>query len=173
MARLNMSSPWVIFYKELDAFFKDDPEVTVVYNDVEMEVNLYVDNGAKAGALEYLLPSSKTYGAVTININIIPANEEEKTIYNYVKTTGKVGNELMGLEDYYYFALENHGAFVFMDIIDIMTNKMIFIVFAKEVVQYFTDDLGDIHGVCSTLYQEIAKNIFEKKNGVFFCTDIE
>ena len=50
---------------------------------------------------------------------------------------------------------------------------MTYVVFKKEVVQYFNDSLGDIHGVCSTLMQDIAKDIFEDTEGVYFCTDTE
>lgn len=42
----------------------------------------------------------------------------------------------------------------------------------NKVVQYFNDDLGDAHGVCSTLYQEIAKDVFGEHEGIFFCTNL-
>ena len=48
---------------------------------------------------------------------------------------------------------------------------MTYVVFVKEVVQYFNDDLGDANGVCSTLYQDIAKRLFTSTEGVFFCTN--
>ena len=43
-------------------------------------------------------------------------------------------------------------------------------VFAKEVVQYWNDSLSDPYGKVSTLYQDIAKDIFEDTDGVMFCT---
>lgn len=53
----------------------------------------------------------------------------------------------------------------------IMTNPMTFIVFQNKVVQYWNDDLGDINGNCSTLYQTVAKDVFGDVEGIFFCTD--
>jgi hypothetical protein len=46
-----------------------------------------------------------------------------------------------------------------------------YIVFERKVVQYHNDDIGDIHGKRSTLYQEIAKEIFATNPGVYYCTD--
>lgn len=43
--------------------------------------------------------------------------------------------------------------------------------FKKEVVQYFTDNLGDYNGYRSTLYENIARDIFGDIVGVFFCTN--
>lgn len=41
----------------------------------------------------------------------------------------------------------------------------------KEVVQYFNDNIGDINGNCSTLYEIIARDIFPNVNGIYFCTE--
>lgn len=57
--------------------------------------------------------------------------------------------------------------------VDTMSNPMDFIVFEKEVVQYFDDNLGDLYGIRSTLYQDLANEVFEDHQGVFFNTDIE
>jgi hypothetical protein len=49
------------------------------------------------------------------------------------------------------------------------------VVFVPKVVQYYTDNLGDINGFRTTLYQELAKELFgesELTRGVYFCTDI-
>ena len=48
-----------------------------------------------------------------------------------------------------------------------------YVIFANKVVQYFNDSLSDAHGVCSTLYQDIARDVFGDDCGVYFCTDLE
>ena len=48
---------------------------------------------------------------------------------------------------------------------------MTFIVFEKVVVQWFSDSIGDWYGLTSTLYQDLAKDIFGNIDGVYFCTD--
>ena len=157
MAKLNLSPPWVVYYRKLSTFFKEDPEVRITYDEIEQEIKLYVDNAEKAVALENLLPSEQVFGNVTLYITVVPAN---KTCFDSVKA----GNST-NLNDIVRICF-NNKAVVGVKIVDgIMTNRMTFVIFKKEVVQYFTDDNGDYHGICSTLYQDLAKE--------FFCTDNE
>lgn len=55
----------------------------------------------------------------------------------------------------------------------IFSNPITYIVFKNKVVQFWNDDLSDIYGNRSTLYQDIAKEIFGESSGIFFCTDKE
>lgn len=163
MARLNLSPPWVVYYRKLSAFFKEDPEVSITYDDIEQEIKLYVSNAEKAVALENLLPNEQNFGNVTLYITIVPAN---KTCFDSVKAGYSTNSN-----DIVHICF-NNKAVVDIKIVDgIMTNKMTFVIFKKKVVQYFTDDIGDYHGIHSTLYQDLAKDILGNIDGVFFCTD--
>lgn len=156
MARLKLSSPWIIYYKEVDAFFKEDPEVNVVYDEEENTITLYVANGDKADALTQLLPVSREFGDVSVRHRIIPGNLGHGVNGSVLEAAFKNNNAVSYIKTI-------HGLF---------SNDLNYVVFKKEVVQYFNDDLGDINGMCSTLYQNIAKNIFIDIEGLFFCTDI-
>lgn len=168
MARLSLSSPWVSFYHEVSTFFEKDPDVRVVYDEDENILNLYVDNASKAAALTELLPVEKAFGGVTMRINVIPANR-----VNAAKVASfKANNEPLGLV--YEAALDgNEHLADIVHITGIFNNPMTYVIFKKEVVQYFNDSLGDFNGVCSTLMQNIANEIFEKREGIYFCTDIK
>ena len=51
-----------------------------------------------------------------------------------------------------------------------------YVVFKNCVVQFFNDNLNDAHGLVSTLYQDIANELFAEAAGlecVHYCTDIE
>lgn len=163
MAKLNLSSPWVVYYRKLSAFFKEDPEVRITYDEIEQEIKLYVDNAEKAVALEKLLPHEQNFGNVTLYITIVPAN---KTTFDSVKA----GNST-NLNDIIQICI-NNKAVVGVKVVDgIMTNRMTFVIFKKEVVQWFSDSIDDWHGLTSTLYQDLAKDIFGNIDGVYFCTD--
>lgn len=159
MALLKLSSPWVIFYRELNAMFEQDPEIKVIFDEEENVVTLYVDNATKAEALQLLIPEEKNFGNVKLKIDIIPANDVATlTPYDY--------------EHAFDTAFKGNGAFCFSDTIyGIMSNPITYVVFENRVVQYFNDSLSDIHGLCSTLYQEIAKDIFNPLPGVYYCTN--
>lgn len=151
-----LAPPWIEYVNELTALFAKDPAIKVVYDNNENEVKLYVDGQAKADALTQLLPASKEFGNVTLNITIVPANKLKSTV------------------DLYRAAFEGNEAFVeSWTAQGIFTNPITYIIFKKEVVQFYNDNLADAHGNKNTLYQEIAKDVFENKNGIYFCTDTE
>lgn len=156
MTNVKMVAPWVEFYREIEALFKQDPAVNTVFDEDAKEIKLFVKGVAKADALTQLLPAEKTYGNVTVKVTVIPANEERTTIelIRDAFSGNPALNEIFTV----------HGAF---------TNDLHYVIFRKEVVQYFNDDLGDAHGVRSTLYQELAKEVIGECDNVFFCTDTE
>ena len=164
MAKVGLSAPWVQFYHEVTAFFKNDSEVMVVYEEENNKLKLYVDNTVKAEALSQLMPSKKVFGSTTLEILIIPSNNaKESTYFSF--------SAIKGNKDLLSAALQGNKAVVDIIQVDVFTNPLIYVVFKPEVIQYFNDSLGDIHGLCSTLNQEIAKDIFNKIDNVCYCTD--
>ena len=158
MALLRLSAPWQTFYKELCVLFSQDEEVHIIYDEDEQIINVYVENEAKSDALNEILPSELHFGNVKLDLIVVPANKR-----NNRRPLGET------YKDAFY------GNPIFNDIATIegvLTNPITYIIFKKEVAQYWNDDIGDAHGVCSTLYQDIAGRVFEEKEGVFFCTDI-
>lgn len=156
MAIVNLVSPWIDYYRKLDAFFGEDSRVNVIYDDDSKEVKLYVEGTAKASALSALLPGSISFGSVNLIISVIPANGESTGTY---------------VEDLYGAALNGNPAVSYTEKSRIL-GGVTYIVFRKKVVQYYSDNIGDIHRMRSTLYQDLAREIFtEKTDGVFFCTD--
>ena len=79
-----LSAPWVTFYRELEALFKEDEQIKVVLDeDAESPViKIYVDNNEKQAALSQILPTEKVFGSVTVRVNIIPANGSWQHIIN-------------------------------------------------------------------------------------------
>lgn len=162
MALVRLAPPWITMASQISQLFKYDNEVHVVYDNDARIVSVYVDKQRKADALAELLPTIVKFGNVELNINVIPANGALST------TAGLTKAQL------FKNAFENNGAFAFIKIITgIFSNNLTYVVFKNKVVQYFNDDLGDVYGQCSTLYQNIAKNIFGDIEGIYFCTDIE
>lgn len=152
---VNLSSPWVLYYHEIEALFKEDPDVIVTFDAEHYVLKLFVKGVDKADALTQLLPTEKQFGNVVLKIEVIPANV--------------LGSSTLAL---FRKAFDGNAAVSYIKTVDgLYNNKLNFIVFANKVVQYFTDDLGDINHVRSTLYQDIAKEIFGEHEGIFYCTD--
>lgn len=158
---VKLSPPWQTFYKEMQAMFGLDPEIWLDahLDGAEKEIYVYVNNPRKGDALERLLPAEKTFGDVSVAITVIPAHDESSV-------------------DLFRTAFAGNPVFKFADNLEeLFSNSISYVVFAKEVVQIHNDDIGDRFGLKSTLYQDIAKDIFgtEEANdwlyGVHFCTD--
>ena len=155
--KLKLSSPWEIYYKKIESMFKKDKSVRTEFDNENMIIKLFVEGTDKADALDKLLPKEKVFGNITVKIEVIPANNDNPTDVELFNRAFK---------DNPIFSYVSNG------------NKEItagntYVVFKKDVVQYYNDSLNDINGVCSTLYQDIAKDIFEKRSGVYFCTNID
>lgn len=158
MAKLKLSPPWVIFYQEVKQLFKKDPDVHVVFDEETPVLSLYVDDADKADALDQLLPKEKDFGGVTLLVKVIPANKKDLDF---------------NPDNLYDRAFKENPILSYIKTVrGIFANNMTYVVFEPEIVQFFNDDLGDVNGYCSTLYQNIAKDVFTEHEGVFFCTDL-
>jgi len=158
MKKLKLSSPWMTYFHQVKAFFEQDRSVSVVFDDETPAIIVYVDDQEKADALSYLLPKEKKFGSLTLQVKVLPANDPN------VVTTDTIAN-------IYRTAFKNNRAFNKLIVIKGMTNDFIYVVFEKEVVQYWNDNLGDPHGLCSTLYEDLARAVIDNNDGVMFCTN--
>lgn len=159
MASINLTSPQVEHYRKIEAFFKNDPNVTVVYDNSALEVKLYVSDEHKASALQQILPDVRKFGNVKLKIVVYTPN-------------GKA--EFGSTDNLLSTAFFDNPAFKYIKTLrGIGDTPFTYVIFTKEVVQYFTDDLSDFFGAESTLYENLARDIFKDIPGVFYCTDIE
>lgn len=161
--RLKLAPPWITYVNKVQAMFGADPEIRIVYDNDEVELKIYVEDSAKADAMQRLLPYYKEFGNVELSIKIIPANNK--------MDLGTVTNK-----ELFDIAFARNPVYAFsQEVVGILTNTLTYVVFKNKVVQFFNDNLDDIHGLVSTLYQDIADELFEESDlyGVFYNTDIE
>lgn len=152
--KMKLSPPWIEYYRKLEAMFGPDPDIKIEFDEDEMHIKLYVESHEKATALDELLPVQKDFGNVSVFIEVIPANDEPKRI------------------DYIKRAFEGNPAFSYATTIEgIMSNPISYVVFKPEVIQFWNDNMGDPHGITSTLMADIAKEIIGEDEGVIFSTD--
>lgn len=153
---LNLSPPWISFFRGIESLFGKDPDIRIVHTEGSSIIDLYVDNPVKANALAQLIPPIKTFGNAEFGVNVIPPNPSKVTDASLFRS-----------------AFDGNPALSFVEEINTpMTGDIAYVVFKNEVVQYPNDDLSDLHGLKSTLYQDIAKDLFTDVSGIFFCTDM-
>ena len=154
-SKFGLQPPWMTYANKVKALFEKDREVTVEWDNDEKKLSLYVNSQEKADALTQLMPTEVEFGNVKVNVAVIPANLLESNPMSLLETAFK-GNPVVS----YTRSVEALGF------------SAGYIVFKPEIVQFFNDDLSDINGNETTLYETIADEIFENHEGVFFCTDV-
>ena len=161
--RLKISPPWVTYVNKLQALFYGDPMIAFNIDYENMRVVLAGNNADKNAALLRLLPSEKKFGNVTLSIMVDgPVSNLAFPTPKSLFDTAFSGNPAYAYsicpadEGYYFFSLT-------------------YVVFKNCVVQFFNDNLNDCHGLISTLYQDIATEIFEDADlhNVYYNTDVE
>lgn len=152
---LRLSSPWVEYYKEVQALFERDPEISITFDEANYIIALHVDNADKAEALQKLLPATVEFGSVTLTISVMPINHDADDITRV-----------------YELAFKGNPVFDYTNVAGLPAGGAVkYAIFAKEVVQYYCDDISDVDGKTSTLYQYIADDILTKHhNEIRHCT---
>ena len=161
-ARLKISPPWVTYMNKLQALFDGDPQIAFNIDYNNMTVALAGNNGEKNAAIQRLLPSEKQFGNITLKVIV------DGPIANIAFPTQKAlfDTAFSGNPAYAYSVTPGDDTWFF---------SATYVVFKNCVVQFFNDNLNDCHGLISTLYQDIAAEIFEDAglSCVYYNTDVE
>ena len=167
--KINILPPWSVYIKKLEALFDPDKEIAfnVNWSGENPNVTLATNNPDKAAALAQLLPDEKTFGNVTLTIGI-----DCFTVSNLAFPTAKELFETAFKDNpvFAYCVAPVQEGYWYID--------LVFVCFAREICQIFTDNMQSPFGVTTTIYQDIAKEIFEdmpyaNKGLISYCTAIE
>ena len=159
--RLKISPPWITYLNMIEALFGcNQKNIAVNYDNEQKKIVIAVNDGDMHAAIRKLLPEKKQFGNVTIAI------ETDGPLSNITFTSNK---------ELFDAAFKNNPAYVESVPVDSLVISYTYVVFKNCVVQFFNDNLNDLHGNVSTLYQDIAKELFEDAGlyGVSYCTDVE
>lgn len=154
---LTLSAPWITFVHYIENLFSGDSEVETSYSEDTYTLKIFVNNEEKYEALRKLIPSTKEFGNITLHIDIVPADEKDGKV-NYA--------------DLYKKAFKGNPHVDDIKVVrDYVGGDITFVVFKKEVVQFFNDNICDLHGLMSTLDEDMAREVFISVANVNFCTD--
>lgn len=152
---LKLSAPWVTFVRQVKALFGRDPQIKINYAEDAMCLDLLVDDEPKREALKQLLPDHKDFGNVSLKIRVLSSTEMGYSSPEAILRTAFKGNPV-------FFDADT----VEPDAYESFT----YISFANETVQLWNDNLSDPHGLTTTLYQDIAKEVLDLPSNVYCCT---
>lgn len=154
---LKVSPPWITYYNYIDKIFEEDSDVVVAYDNAEHEIKLFVNGNDKADAIDRLIVHEVDFGNVKLKVTVIPSNEDSMASTVRKAFTGNDAVEAI-----------IDGCDKGLPFFDDRT----FVLFRPEVVQFFNDNLNDYYGFETTLYQTIARKVFDAGASVAFGTFI-
>lgn len=163
MIQTTLEAPWYTFRKMVNALFERDASIVVgdIYEAKDGEpfdyaFDIEVTDHEKAMALERMMPSIKTFGAVTLAIFIF--DEENNELQNGTEVFEKIFKDNPIVKDY-------------KNVTDRAGVLHSFVRFKPEVIQFFDDDMTDYNGNWSGLAEDIAREVFcLTSGGLNFCT---
>jgi hypothetical protein len=157
--RVTLLPPWSAYINRIKELFKEDPQIIINtnFNSEHPSVSLATNNPDKASALLKLLPLEKEFGGVTLKINV--------DCYKFSNKAFTSVKELFKTVFYKNPVLE-----YVKEVNDQYSPPFSYVIFKNEVVQFYDDNLSDPDGYTSTLYQDIASEVFNDLNGVAYCT---
>lgn len=154
--KIKLSPPWITYFHKVQALFEKDNSVMVDFDEDNCHLNIIVEEDIEKGeAIQKLFPSEIVFGNNVMKINIVTIQEPKQ-----IPTAQIFAN-----------AFKNNP--IVEDIIsasDILRDDQTYIMFQNKVVQFFNDNISDYNGVCSTLYQDIAEDVFKDFTDVHYCT---
>ena len=161
--RLKLAPPWITYLNKLEALFDGDPQIAFNWDADNYSVTLACNNGDKCAALAKVLPESVAFGNIKLDINI-DGPMSNRAFVNNVELFETL---FKGNPAFAYAVAPAMDGYYYID--------FTYVVFKNCVVQFFNDNLDDAHGLLSTLYQNIAAELFEDAGliGVHYCTDVE
>lgn len=151
-----ISPPWVTYARKMQALFEQDRDVTVKYDNESRTLDLLVEGNDKASAISSILPNEVEFGNVKLTIAVKPSNDDSPEA---IVRKAFAGNDAVASIETIETDVPLFG-------------DRTYVLFKPEVVQFFDDDMTDINGICTTIYQDIAREVFETGPGVSFCTEI-
>lgn len=156
---LKFSAPWEIYCRKVQALFSKDPEIAV--SDITQRggtriMRIQTCNMDKYNALMQVFPTVKYFGDAALQIDIpTPEGKFERDLFDTMQDLFD-GNEAV---DKVCVSLDPFG------------NEQIYVMFKPEIMQFFNDNIRDYNGICTTVAENLARDVLEKDaEQVNFCT---
>jgi len=155
-----MQSPWVNWSSSVRELFKHDPDiVNMTWSDDTLELHIYVKDAVKRLAIQELLPSEKHFDKVVVKVFVELANRRggEEYIPEVIEAAFK-GNPLYCWKHTWDDEEATNCPFTWVE-------------FAKEILQYPSDDLSALYGDRTVLPATLAEEILgDRVKYIYFDT---
>ena len=149
---LQLSPPWNQYYSSIKALFDEDPDLLigdlVESEDGGYEFDIASGNAIKLAALQRLIKNVVQFGNVDLVINFV-YEDDGKDYSSAIAKAAFDGNP-------HVRAIATH--------LQPVTQEPDYaaVIFQKEVIQFYNDDISDYYSHCSTLAADIANLVVNR-----------
>lgn len=155
-----LSPPWYQYQRQVLNLFQGDPELKISdleeVNDGEYTFSIESQNGAKLQAIEKLIGRTKMIGNVKVVID-----------YKYADGSNESWAEVVEA------AFQGNPLFkeVIVERDPIMQVEFSYAIFARDIISFWNDNLGDYSGNEHYIVADLAKEVVSAKTNINFCTE--
>lgn len=157
--KAGIQAPWVTTYKKICALFENDMDLHISdINEATPGICTIVissQNNAKLESIKKILKNHFEFGNVTMDIEFIPENDDDKITDSDFRNAFNCNENLAEVRN-----------------IELPDGSVkTYVVFEKEVVQFYNDDLTDLYGNYNGLMEDIARELFNDVDpSISYCT---
>ena len=158
--KAGIQAPWVTTYKKICALFENDMDLHISDINEPTPGNCTIvissQNNAKLESIKKILKNHFEFGNVTLDIEFIPEDNNEKITDSDFRNAFNCNENLTEVR-----TIETPDGF-----------SRTYVVFEKEVVQFYNDDLTDLYGNYNGLMEDIARELFNEVDAsISYCTN--
>ena len=148
--KVGLESPWCRFYKILYNLFEKDDSVEITMEEGSpVKINIGCSNACKLEAIKKVVGSSRSFGNVKVDIIYLLADSDDEPI---------------ALEEFVE-AFKDTGYLVDAKTAETPTgDKVSFPIMAKDVIQFYDDNISDYYGNATIVVADAVKEILDVKN---------
>ena len=162
MTNVGIQSPWVTTYGKIRALFENDSDLKIskLSGDHEGVYTFAITSGnvTKLTAIEKILKKEFVFGNVTLQVKFIYDDPVDDQI-----TANDFRNAF-------------NGNTIVRDVKTVKNpfgTEQTFVMFGKDVIQFYNDDISDLYGNFNGLSEDIAREVFNPTDAsINFMTDI-
>jgi hypothetical protein len=157
--KAGIQAPWTTTYNKICALFNNDLDLHITDLTEKTEGNYTFTissvNGVKLDSIKKILKNHFEFGNVTMDIEFIPENDDDKITDSDFRNAFNCNENLAEVR-----TIETPDGF-----------SRTYVVFEKEVVQFYNDDLTDLYGNYNGLMEDIARELFNEVDpSISYCT---
>lgn len=153
--KTGLSSPWVTYSKKIMAIFERDKDLTVNFDQDTYTITIESENTFKIMAIEKILEPQKVFGNITVTVKCLVKNAENESVAALFKTAF-AGNPIVSQ---------------IQEVATPLSPSETYVIFKKEVIQFFNDDTSDFYGNFNGLSEDIMRDVVNGSIRVNFGTE--